>query len=388
MLGPCLHVFFPLGWHQRSSRYLANFELRFFISPRNPSSAKPFNLFLKGELRKENQMKNAEVFLDGDMLLIKDKVVSLIGYGNQGQAQARILKSTGVRVVVGNIKDASWDQAVKDGFPVYNISEAVGRSDIALILIPDEVAPELYRKVIEGEIKKKEHFILCFASGYNIAFDFIRSPSNTDVIMVAPRMLGWGMLGLHEKGRGYPVLLGVKQDISGKAWEYAKTIAKGIGAIGLPGGVAVKSSFHEETLLDLLSEHTWAPILTAAIEAFFDVATEEYEASAEATLLELYASGELAEIAKLMAEKGIFEQLTMHSRTSQYGQLTRAKEFYDKIKEITKKEATDIRSGEFAKEWSLNQSTSGFMLNRMWKIARNSKLAKAEDKLYKILGRK
>jgi len=205
--------------------------------------------------------------------------------------------------------------------------------------------------------------------------------------MVAPRMIGWGMMDLHEKGRGYPVLLGVKQDISGKAWEYAKSMAKGIGAIGLPGGIAVKSSFYEETLLDLLTEHTWAPILSAAIEAFFNAVTEEYGASPEATLLELYASGELAEIAKLMAEKGIFEQLTLHSRTSQYGQLTRAKEFYDKIKEITK-EAADIQSGKFAKEWSSDQSHAGFILNKMWKNARNSKLAKAEDTLYKTLGRK
>jgi len=89
-------------------------------------------------------MKNAEVFLDGDLLLINDKVVSVIGYGNQGQAQGRILKSNGANVIVGNIKDGSWDQALKDGFPVYDVSEAVGRSDIALILVPDEVAPELY----------------------------------------------------------------------------------------------------------------------------------------------------------------------------------------------------------------------------------------------------
>jgi len=32
-------------------------------------------------------------------------------------------------------------------------------------------------------------------------------------------------------------------------------IAKGIGAIGLPRGVAVKWSFEEEALIDLLSEH-------------------------------------------------------------------------------------------------------------------------------------
>ena len=61
-------------------------------------------------------MKNVKVFLDGDMRLIKDKVVSVIGYGNQGQAQGRILKSNGASVIVGNIEDVCWDQAVKDFF--------------------------------------------------------------------------------------------------------------------------------------------------------------------------------------------------------------------------------------------------------------------------------
>ena len=333
-------------------------------------------------------MKNGEFIFDADILLLKDKTVSVIGYGNQGQAQGLVLRDNGVNVIVGNIRDTSWDRAARDDFDVYDIDEAARKSDVALMLLPDEIAPDVYYRKIEPEIKRKEHFILDFASGYNITYGSIKPPSNTDLVMVAPRMIGWGILDLHGKKKGYPALLGVAQDISGKAWEYAQAIAKGIGALGLPGGVAIKSSFEEETLLDLLSEHSWGPIMSAAMRAYFDVVTEEYGASPEAAILELYASGELSEVAKAMAERGMVEQMADHSRTSQYGQFTRAERFYDKVKEMVRKEASDIWSGEFAREWSLDQSCGSIVLNRMWKIARETRLARTEDRLYKTLGRR
>ena len=124
------------------------------------------------------------------------------------------------------------------------------------------------------------------------------------------------------------------------------------------------------------------------MQAYFDVVTEEYGASPEAAILELYASGELAEVARAMAEMGIFEQLSLHSRTSQYGQLTRAQKFYDKMKEIVREEAIQIWNGEFAREWSLDQAFGRVVLERLRKIASSSKLAEAEDKLYKLLGRR
>lgn len=333
-------------------------------------------------------MKPEDFIFDGKLNLLKDKVVSIIGYGNQGQAQGLVLKDNGINVIVGNIKDVSWDQAVKDGFDVYNIEEAVRRSDVALYLVPDEVAPEVYYKKLEPEITQKDNFILDFASGYNITYGFIKPLSNTDLIMVAPRMIGRGILHLHEQKKGYPVLLGVAQDASGKAWEYTKALAKGIGAISLPGGVGLESSFDEETMLDLLTEHTWAPILTSAMQAYFDVVTEEYGLSPEAAILELYASGERAETARLMAEIGLFEQLPVHSRTSQYGQLTRAQRFYAKVKPWVKEAAVQIWNGEFAKEWAVDQAAGRVVLNRMLKLARNSNLAKVEDRLYKVLGRR
>jgi len=324
--------------------------------------------------------------LDASLEPLKGKTIAVIGYGNQGRVQANIMRENGLNVIIGNVKDRYYDLAIKEGFEVYDIGEAVKKADVAFLLIPDEIMKEIYEKKIAPILEGKKEFVLDFASGYNVAFGLIRPPKNVDTVMVAPRMVGEGIMDLHKQGKGYPVLLGVKQDASGKAWDYAKAIAKGIGAI--PGGIAVISSFEEEALLDLMSEHTWVPILFGAIKACFDVAVKEYGVSPEAALLEFYASGELAEIARLIAEEGIFNQMVHHSTTSQYGTLTRMFKYYDLVKEIVKDEAKYIWDGSFAKEWTLEQQAGYPVFYRLWEFAVQSEMAKAEKELYKILRRK
>ncbi|MCY0859661.1 MAG: NAD(P)-binding domain-containing protein [Sulfolobaceae archaeon] len=332
-------------------------------------------------------MLSDKLILKGDFSILKGKKIAVIGYGNQGYAQANIMRDNGLDVFIGNIQDEYAKRAEKDGFKVYDIPEAFERADVALMLIPDEVQPDVYKSV-EGIIKKKDSFVLDFASGYNVASGFIKPPKNVDTVMVAPRMIGEGMVELHREGKGFPVLIGVANDSSGKAWDYAIAIATAIGAIGREGGVAVKSSFEEEALLDLLSEHTWAPLLVATFMAYFDVVTEKYGVSPEATILELYASGELGEIGKAMADFGLFEQLKFHSTTSQYGHLTRAERYYDMVKKVCEEEAEKIINGEFAKEWTLEQMAGKVVLNSLWKKFTNSKLAASEKELYKVLGRR
>ncbi|XDF45073.1 ketol-acid reductoisomerase [Saccharolobus solfataricus] len=324
--------------------------------------------------------------LDASLEPLKGKTIAVIGYGNQGRVQANIMRENGLNVIIGNVKDRYYDLAIKEGFEVYDIGEAVKKADVAFLLIPDEIMKEIYEKKIAPILEGKKEFVLDFASGYNVAFGLIRPPKNVDTVMVAPRMVGEGIMDLHKQGKGYPVLLGVKQDASGKAWDYAKAIAKGIGAI--PGGIAVISSFEEEALLDLMSEHTWVPILFGAIKACFDVAVKEYGVSPEAALLEFYASGELVEIVRLIAEEGIFNQMVHHSTTSQYGTLTRMFKYYDLVKEIVKDEAKYIWDGSFAKEWTLEQQAGYPVFYRLWELAVQSEMAKAEKELYKILRRK
>ena len=50
-------------------------------------------------------MKNSTLFLEDDICtnIIKDKKIGIIGYGNQGRAQALNLQDSGVDVIVGKI---------------------------------------------------------------------------------------------------------------------------------------------------------------------------------------------------------------------------------------------------------------------------------------------
>lgn len=329
----------------------------------------------------------AKIFLDKDASLdiLKDKVIGVIGYGNQGRAQALNLRDSGLNVVVGNIEDYARDIAVSDGFVVKDIDEASKEADIIMILIPDEVAPSVFEKDILPYLSKGK--VIDFASGYNITYSFIKPPSDVDVVMVAPRMIGKSVRDLFTQGKGYPVLIGVEQDASGKAWDYALALSKGIGAF-LPGGCGVESCFYEETLVDLFSEHSWAGAMLYLLQACYEVLIEE-GVSPEVAILELYASGELGEIGHAIAQLGLWEQLKLHSRTSQYGHMTWGKRYItEETKRLMKEAIEEIKDGRFAREWGLEQVMGLPSFNMLWKLRLTHPICKEEDKLYKILGKR
>ena len=331
-------------------------------------------------------MSGSGLVFSADLAPLRDKVIAVIGYGNQGEAQAKALRDSGLNVIVGNARDEYRSKAERDGFKVYDIPEAAARADVIMLLLPDEVQPGVFKDI--GSAVGSRGVVLDFASGYNVAFGLIRPPSSWDVVMVAPRMIGAGILELHSRGRGYPVLVGVANDSSGRAWDYALAIAQGIGAIGRPGGAAVKVTFKQEALIDLLDEHTNWPLILASFMAFFDVATEEYGVPPEAVLLEMYASGEMAEVASQMATMGAFEQLRLHSTTSQYGQLSRAFRFYEEVRRIVEDEARQIWLGDFAREWALEQLAGRPKFQALWEAAGSLTMARAEEGLFRALSRR
>ena len=77
---------------------------------------------------------------DGNIEAVQDKVIAIIGYGNQGRSQALNMRDSGVKqIIVGSIHDSSWNTANADGFQTYSIAEAAKRADIVFLLLPDEV---------------------------------------------------------------------------------------------------------------------------------------------------------------------------------------------------------------------------------------------------------
>ncbi|MBN1459643.1 MAG: NAD(P)-binding domain-containing protein, partial [Armatimonadetes bacterium] len=182
---------------------------------------------------------------DADPSLLKDKTVAVIGYGNQGRAQALNLRDSGVEVVIGGLPDATLEQAKQDGLPTMSVAEAAAAGDIICLLIPDDVQQTVYRKEILPHLSPGK--ALDFAHGYNVHYGFIAPPKEIDVIMVAPRMIGVGVRDAYTAGKGVPAFLAVQQDGSGKAW--AKTLALA-RALGCTRTGAIESTFAEETELD------------------------------------------------------------------------------------------------------------------------------------------
>jgi ketol-acid reductoisomerase len=288
---------------------------------------------------------------DADLDLLSGLTVAVIGYGNQGRAQAMNLRDSGVDVVVGCAPDKYADRAREDGMTVVPIAEAADAGRLVLVLLPDEVQPHVYAADIAPGLRAGD--TLDFASGYNIHYELVEPPPEVDVVMVAPRMIGEAVRSLFVDGSGFPCLVAVKQDTSGHALQTALALARGIG--GTKAG-AFASSFEEETLIDLFAEQfLWAGI-GKLCRVYFDTLVDA-GCSGEAVATEMYLSGEMVEVARAMIEHGFFRQLEVHSHTSQYGQLSRADDAVgEDVAQRARAILEGLQNGAFAREWADEQA--------------------------------
>ncbi len=146
--------------------------------------------------------------------------------------------------------------------------------------------------------------------------------------------------------------MAVAQDASGRAREIALAWAKGIGATR--AGV-LETTFAQETEIDLFAEQGVWPIIIRDLLLSFEVLVEA-GFPAEMVALELYGSGEAAEVFHEMARLGIVRQMRLHSQTSQYGTLSRAERMLpEEARERLRGTLEEIRSGRFAEEWASEQ---------------------------------
>src|SRR5689334_24901345 len=110
-----------------------------------------------------------KVFYDADanIELIRSKRIAVIGYGSQGHAHANNLKESGCDVIVGLPPESkSWQKARDAGLEVTFTRDAAEMADVVMILVPDEIAPTVYRNEIEPVLKPGKS--LAFAHGFSI----------------------------------------------------------------------------------------------------------------------------------------------------------------------------------------------------------------------------
>jgi len=313
---------------------------------------------------------------DVDMKILKVRKIGIIGYGNQGRAQALNIRNSGFQPMVANQDDEYKDKAIKDGFDVHSISHVAEQADVILFLIPDEVQPQVYHEQIGPYLKAGD--VLCFASGYNVYYKAIEPAEGVGVIMVAPRMIGQAVRNLYKNGLGFPCLVACDKDTDGRSMSIALALAKAIGATRLG---AFASSFKEEVTIDLFAEQMLWPGIIKLCLLYFEKLTEN-GCDPEIVTTELHLSGEFVEIAKAMITHGFFSQLKLHSQTSQYGQLSRADrmappELLARVDEVM----DEISSGKFHAEWVKEQADGKASMCRLWRQALEHPLVKSEAKL-------
>jgi len=290
---------------------------------------------------------------DADFDLLKERVVSVIGYGSQGHAQALNLKESGANVIVGlRPSSKSVDEAKANGLTVKSVEEAAAEGDIVQVLIPDELQGSVYKNQIEPNLS--EGNMLLFSHGFSIHFGQIVPSEGVDVAMIAPKAPGHLVRRVFTEGAGTPCLLALHQDATGLARDVALAYAKGIG--GTRAGV-IETTFQEETETDLFGEQAvLCGGATALIKAAFETLVE---AGYQPEMAYFECLHELKLIVDLIYEGGLTWMRHSISNTAEYGDLTRGPRIVDEgVKERMKELLAEVQSGKFAREWVLENQAN------------------------------
>jgi len=283
---------------------------------------------------------------DCDISLIKNKKVTVVGYGSQGHAHALNLKDSGVDVTVGLRKgSASVAKAEKAGLRVAPVADAVASADLVMVLTPDEFQSELYKTQIEPNLKKGA--TLAFAHGFAIHYNQIVPRADLDVIMIAPKAPGHTVRNEFVNGAGVPDLIAIFQDASGGAKALALSYASGVG-----GGrtAIIETTFKDETETDLFGEQS---VLCGGcvelVKAGFETLTEAGYAPELAYFECLH---ELKLIVDLMFEGGIANMNYSISNNAEYGEyVTGPKVINDESRKAMREALKNIQTGEYAKQF-------------------------------------
>ncbi|MDI6631109.1 MAG: ketol-acid reductoisomerase [Bacillota bacterium] len=290
---------------------------------------------------------------DADLGVLEGKTVAVVGYGSQGRAQAQNLRDSGIQVVVG-LRPASPSAAMAqaEGLEVVPVAEATRRAAVIQMLIPDEQQARVYREEIAPHLTAGK--ALMFSHGFNIHFGQIVPPPDVDVFMVAPKSPGPMLRRLYTEGAGVPGLIAVHQDYSGQAKALALAYAK---AIGLTRAGVFETTFREETETDLFGEQcVLCGGVSELIKAGFETLVEAGYAPEIAYFECLH---ELKLIVDLIYEGGLTEMRRRVSNTAEYGDYRTGRRIIDEmVREEMRQVLAEIQSGEFAREWVLENQAN------------------------------
>jgi ketol-acid reductoisomerase len=293
---------------------------------------------------------------------------AVIGYGHLGRALALNLRDAGFsQLVIGNIADEYAELAVSEGFSVLPIAGAVRASDVVLILLPDEIIPEVFSAEIAPSLAAGS--AITFASGYTLAYQLIQPPADVDVLLLAPRMGGELVRQRFLDGQGFFAYLSVEQDASERAWTRLLGLA---GAVGILSAGALELDARHEAALDLFVEQSLGAIVGVSIMSAFSLGVET-GIPPEAMVMEMYMSGEMETVFRAFREKGFFRASDTHGPTALYGGFLRTMQFMQSDLTATFRETLqEIQSGQFARGFQAEREAGYPVLSQAQQMSAES----------------
>jgi ketol-acid reductoisomerase len=317
-----------------------------------------------------------------DVRQLAGKTVSVIGYGSLGRPMALKLLNSSVQVLVGARSDESRAAAAEDAIPTAAIEEAIKRSDIIMMMLPNEVMPTFYLEQVSPHLRKNH--MLVFSSAYTLTYNYIEPPPFVDVGLIAPRSMAAAIAESIDEVGEFVSFVSVGQDSSGNAWPLLLALAKSVGA--LRAG-ALEISFERETELDLFMHQAILP----ALHHILSTAAELLLARGyppEAVFAELYLSGELGYYLKQASQRGLLSAFRNLPLNGQYGAYSRLERFDDlKLERLMEVSLKEIHNGDFAREWSKEFADGYRRLKNFFKNQSNLELWELEKQSLEFFGR-
>lgn len=327
----------------------------------------------------ENIIERKSYPLEKCHQILKDKTISIIGYGAQGRCQALNLRDNGFDVILGLRDGYSYQEAINDGWKervnLFNIEEAADKGNIIKYLLSDVGQIKQWNNIYPSLTMDKT---LYFSHGFGITFckkTKIYPPDDIDIIMVAPKGAGMTVRNKFLEGKGINVSYAVHQDFTGQAKEKCLALAFSIGC-----GHAFETTFKKEVYSDLVGERcVLMGMIQGAFSAQYKVLREKghspaeaYNETVEEALVSLYP---------LINDKGMDWLYRNCSTTAQTGALNWAPAFEEVLKPLiedcyksveTGMEVQDVIDDNSDPDYrnKLNKRLAQIENQELWKVAK------------------
>ena len=217
--------------------------------------------------------------------------------------------------------------------------------------------------------------------GFNLHFGQVIPPVGIDCALVAPKGPGHLVRSEYEKGGGVPSLIALSPGASEISRKLALAYAKGIG--GTRGGV-IETTIAEETETDLFGEQV---VLCGGVSALIKAAYETLvEAGYQPEMAYFECMHELKLIVDLFYQGGLNYMRYSVSNTAEFGDYTRGPRIVtDETKAEMKKILQEIQSGQFAKEWILENKANQASFQAIKRRERNHPIEETGKQLRRMM---